>query len=119
MHEEFQGPLKPNKEKLSVSVPAETDKEVTEGKKEVTEEDREETEETEGDRETLRSFIDVAGLKKGNSEVQKPNGNHSLNFGMMKNGTHTLTIILWCTNNIFFKKESCSHFNSIGFFNIL
>lgn len=107
MHEEFQGPLKPNKEKLSV--PGETDKEVTEGKKEV----------TEGDREALTSFTDVAGLKKGNSEVQKTNGNHSFHFGMMKNGTHTLTFILRCPNNTFFKKESCSHCNSIGFFNIL
>ncbi|XP_056897890.1 patatin-like phospholipase domain-containing protein 2 isoform X2 [Takifugu flavidus] len=73
VHEEFQGPLKPNKEKLSV--PGETDKEVTEGKKEV----------TEGDREALTTFTDVAGLKKGNSEVQKTNGNHSFHFGMMKN----------------------------------
>lgn len=94
MHEEFQGPLRPNKEKSSV--PGETDKEVTEGKKEVTEEDREETEE---DREAPTSFTDVAGRKKGNSEVQKPNGNDSFHFGIMKNGMHTLTFILRCTNN--------------------
>lgn len=97
MHEEFQGSLKQNKEKSSV--PGETDKEVTEGEKEVTEEDREETEE---DREAPMSFTDVAGLKKSNSEVQKPNGNHSFHFGMMKNGTQTLTFILRCTNNTFF-----------------
>lgn len=100
MHGEFQGPLKPNKEKSSV--PGETDKEVTVEKKEVTEEDREETEE---DREASTSFADVVGLKKGNSEVQKPNGNHSFHFGMMKNGTHTLTFILRCTNNTFFRKK--------------
>lgn len=99
VHEEFQGPLKPNKEKSSV--PGETNKKVTEEKKEVTEEDREETEE---DREASTSFTDVASLKKDNSEVQKPKGNRSFHFGMMKNGTHTLTFILRCTNNTFFKK---------------
>lgn len=102
MHEEFQGPLKPNKEKSSV--PGETDKEVTE-------EDREETEE---DREAPTSFTDVAGRKKGNSEVQKPNGNDSFHFGMMKNGMHTLTFILRCTNNTAIQLVSSIFFSSVG-----
>lgn len=81
VHEEFQGPLKPNKGKSSVH--GETDKEDSEET-----EDREET----GEDREAPTFTNVTSLKKGRSEVQKPNGNHSLHFGMMKNGTHTIIV---------------------------
>lgn len=69
--EESQSPLYPNKAKSSVH--GETGKE--------------------DGREVLTTFTNVAGLKKGSSDVQEQNGNHSLQFGMMKNGTHTKNIV--------------------------
>lgn len=73
VNEESQSPLYPNKAKSSVH--GETGKE--------------------GGREVLTSFTNVAGLEKGSSDMQKQNKNHSLQFGMMKNGTHTKNFLFY------------------------
>lgn len=77
MHEEFQERKSPNNE--TSTVPRETDKK---------------KKEREGDRKVLTSFTDVAGLKKGSSDVQRSNGNHFLHFGMVQDGTHTETLCI-------------------------
>lgn len=83
VHEEFQEQKSPNKETLIVH--RETDKK----------------KEREEDRKVLTSFTDVAGLKKGSSDMKKSNGNPFLHFGMVQNGTHTeASCILQCIKNI-------------------
>lgn len=80
MHEEFQARKSPNKETSTVHGE-------TGGEKE-----REE------DKELLTLFTDIAGPKKGSSDVQNSNGNHSLPFAMMQNGRHAqMLLFLQCT----------------------
>lgn len=97
IHEEFQEQKSANKE----TVHGETDKE---------------TERAE-DGEVLTSFTDVAGPKKGSSDVPKSNI-HSLRFGMVQNGTHARTDITYSTvhknNSNFIHMLSSLYFSAVG-----